>query len=190
MVSKSARASAASPQQLSGAAVEDSLVGLRLDAATIAAAGDAAQAAVRPIDDLRADAEYRSEQVATMVRRALHALAAGVQADAFPTSPPFLGGPAVVSPTAVRDVVDGDAITATVNGSSATAPAGASETMLDWLREGVGLTGTKEGCAEGECGACTVCPTARRCSAVWVPAHRADGWVTKSLRLKVWASPP
>ena len=43
-----------------------------------------------------------------------------------------------------------------LNGEVQSASAAPTVTLLDWLRETRGLTGTKEGCNEGDCGACTV----------------------------------
>lgn len=47
-------------------------------------------------------------------------------------------------------------VTLTVNGSLLTLEAPPAARLLDVLRERLGLTGTKEGCGEGECGACTI----------------------------------
>ncbi|KIC20203.1 xanthine dehydrogenase small subunit [Leisingera sp. ANG-Vp] len=52
------------------------------------------------------------------------------------------------------------ALTFRLNGEEVRIPdADPSATLLDWLREERGLTGTKEGCNEGDCGACTVMVT-------------------------------
>ena len=50
-------------------------------------------------------------------------------------------------------------VTFLLNGETVEVAAGPTDTLLDWLREVRGLTGTKEGCNEGDCGACTVMVT-------------------------------
>ena len=47
-------------------------------------------------------------------------------------------------------------VTTTVNGDAVEFLADPRETLLDCLRDHVGLTGTKEGCGTGDCGACSV----------------------------------
>ena len=148
------------------------------DAAADVAA--ASRAAVTPIDDLRSTAEYRSHTVEVVVERALRSLAAGTEAATWPQSPPRLVRvPDSVRPLTEepsrREVTDAGTITATVNGVECSAANAAGRTLLDWLRFDLGLTGTKEGCAEGECGACTVDLDGRAVLSCLVPAARADG---------------
>ena len=63
----------------------------------------------------------------------------------------------------------------TVNGQSATVWAYAMERLLDVLRHGLGLTGTKEGCGEGECGSCSVLMDGSLVNSCLIPVLQASG---------------
>jgi carbon-monoxide dehydrogenase small subunit len=62
-----------------------------------------------------------------------------------------------------------------VNGESRTVDVWPMARLLDVLREDLGLTGTKEGCGEGECGACSVILDGKLVNSCLVPAVQAEG---------------
>jgi carbon-monoxide dehydrogenase small subunit len=73
-----------------------------------------------------------------------------------------------------QTVVKSD-ITLVVNGKSVTVRAFAMERLLDVLRVQIGLTGTKEGCGEGECGSCSVLVDGVLVNSCLIPVLQASG---------------
>jgi len=163
------------------------LQGKPLTDSVIARAGELAAADARPIDDIRGSAEYRREMVRVAVMRALAQLRDGTERNGYPAEPVMLGPKlhAKARTPSKRKIPkselsvheeDGDQlIVTTVNGKRYQVRGANDKTLLRMLREDIGLTGTKEGCAEGECGACTVFLDGTAVMACLVAAPRAHG---------------
>ena len=68
-------------------------------------------------------------------------------------------------------------VTATINGAETTVMIDNRMSLLEMLRDAAGLTGTKEGCLSGDCGACSVTLNDRVVDACLVMAAEAEGAV-------------
>lgn len=155
------------------------LPALSLDDAAIGDAAHRFAGQTLPADDLHASAAYRRAMIEVLVRRALRALRDGEERLRWPTRPVALWGPSVGVGIDAGDTSrthDAETpIAAVVDGGLRSAPAGPHRTLLEWLREGLGVTACKNGCEEGVCGACTVLLDGVAVASCLVPAPRAHG---------------
>jgi xanthine dehydrogenase iron-sulfur cluster and FAD-binding subunit A len=156
---------------------ESALVGRTLTDETIAEAARLTAQTPTPIDDIRSTAEYRTEMLRVLTGRALRAIAQGKEAEHFPAAPVMLRTPCADTPGMPSACAHeaGVPVETTINGQAWQINTGQDKTLLRFLRDDAGLPGTKEGCAEGECGACTVFLDGAAVMACLVAAPRAHG---------------
>ena len=135
--------------------------------------------ASRPIDDIRGSANYRREMIRVLTARGLAAISRSEEQLEFPTEPVLLWGqvtPGDAASSSNGSRFTGDEMIKTkINGQEYSFNSGYDKTLLNLLREEGQLIGTKEGCAEGECGACTVFLDGIAVMSCLVPAARAHG---------------
>src|SRR5918997_442118 len=166
------------PTIVRAGSAEDFLTGKVLTPDVCSEAATLACAAVTPIDDIRGTATYRLQTLHNLLVRTLEELDRHDLPPGIPDDPVLLDTNLA---EADRLSPGGEPFAGTIktriNGRRVELLASTACTLLDALRNEAGLTGTKEGCAEGECGACTVWLDSQAVMACLVPApqaHNAD----------------
>jgi carbon-monoxide dehydrogenase medium subunit len=157
--------------------VETYLQGKALDEAVCREAGQLAVKDASPIGDVRGSATYRQATLAALVTQALQRIAEGKQTEGWMSQPVLLDARTALSEAKVESTppwspFDGT-INTVINGKPYLIASAQHKTLLNMLREDAGLTGTKEGCAEGECGACTVWLNGQAIMSCLTPAAQA-----------------
>lgn len=166
---------AVAPTIIHATNAESFLVGKKLEEEIISQAAVLTMKAARPIDDIRASTSYRREMVRILTLRALRSLVTNQMKDDFPVEPVLLWGKNSSYIQPVTSYESGSNIITQINGKEYVFGDVHKKSLLRLLREDAGLIGTKEGCAEGECGACTVFLDGKAVMACLVPAARAHG---------------
>jgi xanthine dehydrogenase iron-sulfur cluster and FAD-binding subunit A len=156
-------------------AAEESLINQVASETLFENAAQLAGNAASPINDIRASGEYRHKMIFVHVKRALQQ--AVESEDLVLASPVVLWGKENSSNAPLTEnsieFDDKSVINVMINSKEYTLEGGFQKNLLDLIRENALLTGSKEGCGEGECGACTVYMDGVAVLACLIPAVRA-----------------
>jgi carbon-monoxide dehydrogenase medium subunit len=168
---------AVSPVIMHAEKAEEFLNGKMLTAEVIEEAARLAGEAARPIDDLRGSAAYRSYITGVITKRSLNAIRNHENGSSLLQNPPLLDSYVKLEEMNFSSgIIDNSQpIVTTINGQKFVLQNSQGKTLLRLLREDAGMIGTKEGCAEGECGACTIYLDGAAVMGCLVPAPRAHG---------------
>lgn len=168
---------AVAPTIIHAEEAEKFLEGKKLTEEVIKEAAILTMMASRPISDVRGSAAYRRRMVEVSTRRALKTLALGEEKKDYPARPVLLRTDRHPEQGKVQRILHdrNEPIVTTINGKTYRFTGSQHKTLLRLLREDALLIGSKEGCAEGECGACTVYLDGVAVMSCMVPAARAHG---------------
>jgi xanthine dehydrogenase iron-sulfur cluster and FAD-binding subunit A len=164
------------PKIVHAIAAEAFLIDRELDPETIEKASRLAVETIKPISDIRGSDDYRHYLVYLMVKQGLEKINSPDKKMDLPEKPVLLSSQELEVGKRLNKALfhDNNApIETTINGKSFKSFKGQSKTLLRFLREEAVLTGTKEGCGEGECGACTIFLDGQAVMSCLVPAPRA-----------------
>ena len=164
---------AVSPTIIHAGKVENYLSGRVLDTSVIEKAADLVEEDIKPISDIRGSDKYRIYMMKVILMKALEGILKGELLNPVPDNPILLAHDPI-KPQTIHQW-DGKKIITHINDQEITIEKGFNKYLLSLIREQVGLTGTKEGCGEGECGACTVHLNGKAVMSCLVPAPRAHG---------------
>jgi len=151
---------------------EDLLKGNRLNAEIAHRASELAALDTRPITDFRGSNDYRQYMMQVIVENALMELVENKQDTKVPLNPVTLSQGAGWQ-SVPGGKWDQEHIESTINGQSLRFGGEFKSTLLNFVRERVGYSGSKPGCEEGECGACTLYLDGKAVVSCLVPAPRA-----------------
>jgi xanthine dehydrogenase iron-sulfur cluster and FAD-binding subunit A len=168
---------AVAPTIIRSTTTENYLINKKLIPEVIEQAGKMALEDIHPISDLRGSDSYRIVAVKEAINQALTDLSENKEGSILPLEPVLLQGKlpyphGSLSETKIFTV--GEPIDIKVNKRIYSVNTEGTQNLLRFLRDKIGLTGTKEGCAEGECGACTVFMEGAAVMGCLIPIFRAD----------------